>query len=81
MIASVFLVTMNLIEGGCVGVILLVLGLFAAGVLSKYLPAEAPGYYYILPAAILTGFVSTRGCFLRRVFFVMNPWRSAYWRT
>lgn len=61
--ASVFLVTQNLIEGGCVGVILLVLGLLAAGVLAKNHPAEAAGYYYILPSAILTGFVATRGVF------------------
>ena len=67
-IASVLLVTLNLIEGGCAGVILLVLGLLAAGVLSKHLPAEAAGYYYILPAAILTGFVATRGVFYPRFF-------------
>lgn len=62
-IASVFLVTLNLIEGGCAGVILLVLGLFAAGVLSKHHPAEAAAWCYILPSVVLTGFVATRGVF------------------
>lgn len=67
-IASVLLVTQNLIEGGCVGVILLVLGFLVTGALSKHLPAEAAGYYYILPAAILTGFVATRGILFNRFF-------------
>ncbi len=67
-IASVLLVTQNLIEGGCVGVIFLVLGFLAIGVLSKHLPAEAAGYYYILPAALLTGFVATRGILHDRFF-------------
>lgn len=62
-IASVFLVTQNVIEGGCVGVVLLVLGLLVVGVFEKNHPAAAEGYYYILPAAILTGFVATRGVF------------------
>lgn len=67
-IASVFLVTLNLIEGGCVGVILLVLGLLAVGVFAKNHPAEAAGCYYIIPAAILTGFVATRGIFYPKFF-------------
>lgn len=67
-IASVFLVTQNVIEGGCVGVILLVLGLLAVGVLSKNHPAAAAGYYYIIPAALLTGFVATRGVFYPKFF-------------
>jgi|GEM_PF-2496702 len=67
-IASVLLVTQNLIEGGCVGLIFLVLGFLVTGALSKHLPAEAAGYYYILPAAMLTGYVATRGILFDRFF-------------
>lgn len=67
-IASVIFVTFNLIEGGCIGVIFLLLGLLAVGVLSKHHPAAAAGYYYIIPAALLTGFVATRGVFYPKFF-------------
>lgn len=67
-IASVIFVTLNLIEGGCIGVIFLLLGLLAVGVLSKHLPAVVAGYCYIIPAALLTGFVSTRGIFYPNFF-------------
>ncbi|MFZ2277790.1 MAG: hypothetical protein WAW39_08320 [Prosthecobacter sp.] len=67
-IASVIFVTFNLIEGGCIGVIFLLLGFIAIGAFSKFHPAAAAGYYYVIPAALLTGFVATRDIFYSRFF-------------
>ncbi|MHB1082890.1 MAG: hypothetical protein ACYC67_26075 [Prosthecobacter sp.] len=67
-IASVFLVTLNLIEGGCIGVVCLVTGIIAVGAFSKLHPEAVAAYYYILPAVFLTGFVATRGIFYDEFF-------------
>ena len=67
-IASVVFVTLNLLEGGCIGLVCLTTGIIGVGALSKFHPAAAEGYYYILPAALLTGFVATRGVFYPKFF-------------
>ncbi len=67
-IASVVFVTLNLIEGGCIGVVCLATGIIAVGAFSKLHPAAAAGYYYIIPAALLTGFVATRGIFYPKFY-------------
>ncbi len=61
MLASVLFVTLNLLEGGCIGLICLTTSILAVGALSKFQLFTATDYYYILPAAFFTGFVSTRG--------------------
>ena len=63
LIASVVFVTLNLVEGGCIGLICLITILLGVGVFAKFHPSAAAGYYYIIPAALLTGFVATRGIF------------------
>jgi len=67
-IASVVFVTLNLLEGGCIGLVCLITGIIGVGAFAKFHPAAATGYYYILPAALLAGFVATRGVFYPKFF-------------
>ena len=67
-IASVVFVTLNLLEGGCIGLVCLTTGIIGVGAVAKFHPAAAAGYYYILPAALLSGFVATRGVFYPKFF-------------
>ena len=67
LIASVLFVTLNLLEGGCIGLISLSTSLLAIGALSKFHLVSAD-YYYIIPAAFLTGFVATRGILYPKFF-------------
>jgi len=68
LLASAFFVTLNLLEGGCIGLICLLTGLLCVGVLAKFHPFAAAGYYYIVPAAMVAGFAATRGIFYPKFF-------------
>ena len=61
LIASVLFVTLNLLEGGCIGLMVLPTCLLVVGACVKFQFYGAADYYYIIPAAFLTGFVATRG--------------------
>ena len=67
LIASVLFVTLNLLEGGCIGLMVLPTCLLVVGACVKFHLATTD-YYYILPAAFLTGFVATRGILYPKFF-------------
>ena len=68
LLASVFFLTLNILEGGCIGIICLTTGLAGVGVLAKFHPFAAAGYFYIVPAALLTGLAATRGLLYPKFF-------------
>ena len=68
LLASAFFLTLNILEGGCIGVICLTTCLVGVHVLGRFHPFAAAGYTYIVPAAMLTGFVATRGILYPKFF-------------
>lgn len=67
LLASLVYLTLNILEGGCICAICLAVAFLGVGALAKFHPFAAT-YIYIAPAAILTGFASTRGALYPKFF-------------